>query len=268
MIRAEKITKYYPTYSGRHYVFRNASVEIPSGAQVGVLGRNGAGKSTLMRMLAGVDVPDRGRIIKWGTISWPLGIANCVQSQMTGRENTRFACRIQGLRYDEMDPIIDFVQSFADIGSFFDMPVRTFSSGMRSRLSFGITLAFDFDFYIIDEVSAVGDRAFREKAKVMFEAKRRNAGFIRTSHSTGELREECSSGLVLHDGKLEYYPSIDEAIDRYSSVIGIAEEGPAARGKAAAKPKEAPKKPSGRRPRHSPEVAHTGLPDASKGAGQ
>lgn len=240
MIRAEKITKFYPTNSGRHYVFRNASVEIPAGAQVGVFGRNGSGKSTLMRMLAGVDVPDRGRIVKWGTISWPLGIANCVQSQMTGRENTRFACRIQGLYYDEMEPIIDFVQSFAEIGSFFDMPVRTYSSGMRSRLSFGITLAFDFDFYIIDEVTAVGDRAFKDKAKAMFETKRRKAGFIRTSHTTSELRAECSSGLVLHDAKIEYFPAIEDAIERYSMLTGIKEEGPAGR-KSAVKPPKKPK---------------------------
>jgi capsular polysaccharide transport system ATP-binding protein len=220
MIRLEKVTKYYPTRTGLHYVLRSASVEIPSGAQIGVLGRNGSGKSTLMRMLAGVDVPNRGRITKWGSVSWPLGIASGVQGQMTGRENTRFACRIQGLGYDEMDPIIDFVQSFAELGDFFDMPARVYSSGMRARLGFGITMAFDFDFYIIDELSAVGDMAFKEKARKIFQEKRLRSGFVRASHSFSELRAECNSGLVIHDAKIEYWPTIEDAIERYQSVSG------------------------------------------------
>jgi capsular polysaccharide transport system ATP-binding protein len=240
MIRLEKVTKHYPTKSGLHYVLRDASVEIPSGAQIGVLGRNGAGKSTLMRMLAGVDVPNRGRIIRWGSVSWPLGIASGVQAQMTGRENTRFVCRIQGLHHDEMEPIIDFVQSFADIGKYFDMPARVYSSGMRGRLGFGITMAFDFDFYIIDELSAVGDASFKDKAKTIFKEKRRRSGFVRASHSTKELRAECTSGLVIHDAKLEYWPSIDAAIERYESIIGVSDpdgevKRPARKAKRAAK---------------------------------
>jgi capsular polysaccharide transport system ATP-binding protein len=225
MIRVEKVTKYYPTFKGLHYVLRDASVEIPARAQIGVLGRNGTGKSTLMRMLAGVDVPNRGRIIKWGSVSWPLGIANGVQSQMTGRENTRFACRIQGLHYDEMAPIIEFVQSFADIGAYFDEPARVYSSGMRARVGFAITMAFDFDFYIIDELTAVGDVIFKEKARQVFQEKRLKAGFVRASHSTEELRAECDSGIVIHDAKLEYWPTIDEAIDRYLSLAGTRGDG-------------------------------------------
>ena len=221
MIRLEKVTKYYPTQAGLHYVLREASVEIPARAQIGVLGRNGAGKSTLMRMLAGVDVPNQGRITKWGSVSWPLGIASGVQSQMTGRENTRFACRIQGLHYDEMEPIIDYVQSFADLGKFFDMPARVYSSGMKARLGFGITMAFDFDFYIIDELSAVGDATFKDKARKVFKEKRARAGFVRASHSVKELLEECSSGLVINNAKLEYWPSIEEAIERYQSLTGV-----------------------------------------------
>lgn len=223
MIRLEKVTKHYPTTSGLHYVLRNASVEIPARAQIGVLGRNGSGKSTLMRMLSGVDVPNQGRIVKWGSVSWPLGIASGVQSQMTGRENTRFACRIQGMQFDEMDPIIEFVQSFADIGHYFDMPARSYSSGMRARLGFGITMAFDFDFYIIDELSAVGDSVFKAKAAEVFKQKRLRAGFVRASHSIRELRAECSSGLVINDAKLEYWPSIEDAIERYQSLTGVSE---------------------------------------------
>jgi capsular polysaccharide transport system ATP-binding protein len=223
MIRVEKVTKYYPTTSGLHYVLRNASVEIPARAQIGVLGRNGSGKSTLMRMLSGVDVPNHGRIVKWGSVSWPLGIASGVQSQMTGRENTRFACRIQGMQFDEMDPIIEFVQSFAEIGRYFDMPARSYSSGMKARLGFGITMAFDFDFYIIDELSAVGDSVFKAKAMEIFTQKRLRAGFVRASHNIKELRAECSSGIVINNAKLEYWPSIEDAIERYQSLTGVRE---------------------------------------------
>lgn len=235
MIRLEKVTKHYPTRAGLHYVLHNASVDIPARAQIGVLGRNGSGKSTLMRMLAGVDVPNKGRIIRWGSVSWPLGIASGVQSQMTGRENTRFACRIQGLHFDEMEPIIDFVRSFADLGGYFDMPARVYSSGMKARLGFGITMAFDFDFYIIDELSAVGDAAFRAKAAAIFEEKRRKSGFVRASHSVRELRAECSSGLVIHNAQLEYWPTIEEAIERYESVSGVRAK---SAGKSAGKPKK------------------------------
>jgi capsular polysaccharide transport system ATP-binding protein len=217
MIRLEKVSKCYPTINGLHYVLRDATIEIPARAQVGVLGRNGAGKSTLMRMLAGVDVPNSGRIIKWGS------------------ENTRFACRIQGLHYDEMAPIIDFVQSFAEIGDYFDMPARVYSSGMRGRLGFGITMAFDFDFYIIDELTAVGDMSFKDKARKIFQEKRRKAGFVRASHSFAEIRAECSSGLVIHDARLEYFPDIEEAIARYESLSGISEGGGGKSAKAARK---------------------------------
>jgi capsular polysaccharide transport system ATP-binding protein len=243
MIRVEKVTKYYPTTSGLHYVLRNASVEIPARAQIGVLGRNGSGKSTLMRMLSGVDVPNQGRIVKWGSVSWPLGIASGVQSSMTGRENTRFACRIQGMQFDEMEPIIDFVQSFADIGHYFDMPARSYSSGMKARLGFGITMAFDFDFYIIDELSAVGDSIFKTKAMEVFKQKRLKAGFVRASHNIRELREECSSGIIINKAKLEYWPSIEDAIERYQSLTGVKET--ARKAKRPAKKTKAEARPAG-----------------------
>lgn len=219
MIRVEGVTKYFATNRGLHYVLRNVSFDIGPRAQVGLLGRNGAGKTTLLKLLAGVDVPNKGRIIRQGRVSWPIGISNCVQATMSGSENTRFACRIQGLTSDEMKPILEFVESFTDIGNYFYEPVRVYSSGMRARLGFAITMAFDFDFYILDEVTATGDKAFREKARNIFEEKRRGSAFIRASHNFRELLAECESGFVLHEAKLEYFPSIEQAVERYLALI-------------------------------------------------
>jgi ABC-type polysaccharide/polyol phosphate transport system ATPase subunit len=154
---------------------------------------------------------------------------------MTGRENTRFACRIQGLHSDEMEPIIDYVRAFADIGKYFDMPARVYSSGMRARLGFGITMAFDFDFYIIDELSAVGDSTFKNKAREIFQEKRLKAGFVRASHSFKELRAECSSGIVIHNSRLEYWPTIDEAIESYVRHTGVSDDSEVKRTARAAK---------------------------------
>jgi len=156
-------------------------------------------------------------------------------SRLSSRPARRRHTRIQGLHYAEMAPIIDFVQSFADLGDYFDMPARVYSSGMKARLGFGITMAFDFDFYIIDELTAVGDMSFKDKARKIFQEKRRKAGFVRASHSFAEIRAECSSGLVIHDARLEYFPDIEEAIARYESLSGISEGGGGKSAKAARK---------------------------------
>ena len=235
MIRGEAVTKYFSTTRGPHYVLRNVSFDIGPRAQVGLLGRNGAGKTTLLKLLAGVDVPNKGRIIRQGRVSWPIGISNCVQTMMSGIENTRFACRIQGLTSEEMKPIIEFVESFTDIGKYFYEPVRVYSSGMRARLGFAITMAFDFDFYILDEVTATGDKAFKEKARKIFEEKRRRSAFIRASHNFRELLAECESGFVLHEAKLEYFASIEQAVERYVALIERAEKHGKEAGKTAGK---------------------------------
>ena len=146
---------------------------------------NGAGKSTLMRLLAGVDIPNKGTIERSGSISWPMGLASGMQLLMSGRENARFACRIQGVPSDQMDDRLAFIRKFSEIGKYFEMPVRTYSSGMRARLNFAIAMAFDFDFYIIDELTAVGDQAFRQKSRTVFEEKRKTCGFIKVSPQSG-----------------------------------------------------------------------------------
>jgi len=224
MIRVEDITKFYQTNLGRHYVLRDTSFYIPPLAKVGVVGRNGAGKSTLMRLLAGIDMPNKGRVVREGLISWPLGLATGLQSAMTGRENSRFACRIQGLGFAEMPEILDFIQAFSEIGRYFDEPVRSYSSGMKARLNFAIAMAFNFDCYLIDELTAVGDEVFKQKSRAMFEQKKSTSGFVLVSHSMSQLLSECESGLLIYEGTAQYFESIEEAVGRYRSLIGVDEE--------------------------------------------
>lgn len=220
MIRLENVTKYFITSGGRHYVLENVSLTIPDHSRVGVIGPNGVGKSTLMRLLAYVDIPNSGTITRTGSISWPMGLATGLQGSMTGRENARFGCRIQGLSKNEIDDRVTEIKAFCEIGKYFEIPVRTYSSGMRARLNFAIAMAFDFDCYIIDELTAVGDRNFRAKSKMVFEEKRKNASFIKVSHNMRELKDECNCGILLHNAKALFFPSFDQTLEAYGKIHG------------------------------------------------
>jgi len=220
MIRFENVTKYYPTPKGRHYVLRNVSFEIPMGARLGVIGRNGAGKTTLLRLMGGVDTPNAGRITREGLISWPMGLGAGLQPSMTGTQNARFCCRIQGVPLKDIPAMVEGMREFSELGKFFDLPASTYSSGMKGRLKFAIAMAFDFDCYIIDELTSTGDGGFRDKSAAVFREKRARASFIKVSHSTNELLAECNSGMVLERGKLRYFDDIKEAVGFYQNLIG------------------------------------------------
>ncbi|MCA8972821.1 MAG: ATP-binding cassette domain-containing protein, partial [Planctomycetes bacterium] len=154
MIRLEGVTKAYRTTVGDHVVLDRIDADFPEAVSIGVLGRNGAGKSTLLRILGGAEQPDAGKVTRSGRVSWPIGFAGGFNSSLTGEENCRFVARI----YDaDLDEVIESTRAFADIGAYFRMPVRTYSSGMRARLAFGLSMAIDFDTYLVDEVTAVGD---------------------------------------------------------------------------------------------------------------
>ncbi|EEX1775042.1 TPA: ABC transporter ATP-binding protein, partial [Escherichia coli] len=198
MIKIENLTKSYRTPTGRHYVFKDLNIEIPSGKSVAFIGRNGAGKSTLLRMIGGIDRPDSGKIITNKTISWPVGLAGGFQGSLTGRENVKFVARLYA-KQEELKEKIEFVEEFAELGKYFDMPIKTYSSGMRSRLGFGLSMAFKFDYYIVDEVTAVGDARFKEKCAQLFKERHKESSFLMVSHSLNSLNKFCDIAFVISE---------------------------------------------------------------------
>ena len=214
MIEVRNVYKRYHNHHGSDWVLRNINFHIPKEVSVGLVGRNGAGKSTLLRLIGGMDVPERGEIFRNCRVSWPIGLSGGFQGSMTGRQNVKFVARVHGNDKD-IKHVIAFVEDFAEIGQAFDEPVKTYSSGMKSRLSFGLSLAFDFDIYLSDEATAVGDRAFKEKAMQAFKSRVDQAGLIIVSHSEGILKELCQAGIWLNKGKAHWFDNIDDAICAY-----------------------------------------------------
>lgn len=215
MIRIENLTKSYRTPQGRHYVFKDLNVELPSGKSVALLGRNGAGKSTLLRVIGGIDRPDSGTIFTNKTISWPVGLSGGFQGSLTGRENVKFVARLYSGKAELKDKIA-FVEDFAELGKYFDMPIKSYSSGMKSRLGFGLSMAFEFDYYLVDEVTAVGDARFKQKCAELFKSRHSESSFLMVSHSLNSLKEFCDVALFLgRDNMVHYYDSVDSAIEQY-----------------------------------------------------
>lgn len=217
MIRLEGVSKTYRTQAGLHTVLRNLNLEIPAGAGLGVLGRNGAGKTTLINIIGGAETVDQGRLVTDARISWPVGLAGGFQPSLTARENIKFVARLYAEK-EEIPMILNRVRDFAEIGEYFDMPIRTYSSGMNSRVSFGLSMAFDFDYYLIDEVTAVGDPQFRNKCDLaLMEKKAKGAGFIVVSHDMDIVRRFCTQVIVLASQGLRHFDDIEEAIKVYQN---------------------------------------------------
>ncbi|MGZ3216287.1 ABC transporter ATP-binding protein [Paracoccus sp. T5] len=210
MIHLHNLCKTY-TLNGRHKVVAdNINATFPSGMSIALLGRNGAGKSSLLRMISGAMLPTSGKILSTGTISWPVGFAGSFNGELTGEQNCRFVARVYGVDTDEL---LYFVEDFAELGDHFRLPLRSYSSGMKSRLAFGLSMAVPFDTYLVDEVSAVGDAAFKAKSNRVFKERMANAGAIVVAHSMGMLRTNCDAGAVLENGKLTFYADLEEAIE-------------------------------------------------------
>lgn len=219
MIEVRNLTKSYLHHkAGRKYVFRDLSFTIPSDRNVAIIGRNGAGKSTLMNLLAKVDTPDSGEIITTKSISWPVGLAGGFQGSLSARENVKFIARTQGFRGAELGEKVRSVEEFAEIGEYFDLPVKTYSSGMRGRVAFGLSLAFDFDYYLVDEAMSVGDAHFKKKASEAFKAKVGQANILLVTHGMSQVRTMCDLVLILDEGSATLYEDVEEGIKVYQDL--------------------------------------------------
>lgn len=214
MIRLENLSKVFTLEGRRHAVFENVNMEFRSGLSVALLGRNGAGKSTLLKMIAGNLAPTSGRIVSTGTISWPVGFAGSFHPELSGAQNTRFVARIYGVDTDEL---VRFVERFAGLGPHFHLPFRTYSSGMRSRLAFGVSMGIPFDTYLVDEVTSVGDAAFKAKSSALFKARMQKAGAFVVSHSMRMVRDLCEAAVVIEGGQMTYYDDIETAIAHHEA---------------------------------------------------
>lgn len=219
MIIVEDVHKRYQTDHGPgRWVLKGISLTVPPGISVGLVGRNGAGKSTLLRLIGGVDQPNRGRIERRCRVSWPMGFGGGLQGSLTGRQNTKFVCRIHG-HEEDIPGRLAYIQEFAELGEAFDEPVRTYSSGMRSRLQFALSLAVDFDIYISDEITAAGDAAFRKKAAAAFKELIGHASLIMVSHAEDTLKQFCTAGIWLDAGRAYWFDNINDALEAYKESL-------------------------------------------------
>lgn len=214
MLMLDNVTKVY----GGHYIFKNYTFEFPENCSIGLLGKNGAGKSTLMRLLSGIELPNSGELKTDKRISWPVGLTGGFQKELSAADNVRFVARVYGFWGDDMLEKVKFVRDFAGIGIHFDRPVSTYSSGMRARVGLGLSMAFDFDYYLVDEADAVGDASFRAKRKELYTKKLETANIIMVSHNMAEIEELCDKILLLNAGKITVYDDVAEGIKAYNEV--------------------------------------------------
>ena len=217
MIKLRNVSKSYTVRGvGVRRVLDDVTINFPEGESLGILGRNGEGKSTLLRIIAGVEAVDEGEVIRKSRVSWPIGFSGGFNKALTGAENCRFVARI----YDA-DPkqVSDYALDFSELGKYFYMPIRTYSSGMKARLAFGLSMAIDFNIYLIDEVTAVGDKKFQKKCRETLARRRERSSVIIVSHSMNTVKQYSNKSAVLIDGKLEIFDSVEEATKVYEAAL-------------------------------------------------
>lgn len=215
MIRLRNVRKTYRMKTGRRLVLDDLSADFVPGVNVGILGRNGAGKSTLMRIIGGAIMPDKGYVERTSRISWPIGFRGCFHGSLTGRENLRFVSRIYKA---DINQVTRFVEDFTELEDYLDMPVKTYSSGMSAKLAFGLSMAIGFDFYLIDELTAVGDASFRRKSQEVFLERKKTSTLLVVSHSISTIKQHCDVAGVLDQGQITFYDKIDDAVARYNEI--------------------------------------------------
>lgn len=215
MLELRNLTKWYSTPRGRRYVFRDLNFVFPPDASIGLIGRNGAGKSTLLRLLGAMDMPNAGAVITDARISWPVGLSGGFQAALTARENIQFVCRVHGATGRKMQRIVDFIADFAEIGEYFDLPMSSYSSGMRSRVAFGMSMAFDFDYYLIDEIMAVGDPQFKSKSQAVLKERLTRSKVIMVSHAMSDIAKYCDVVVLVDRGNTVLYTDVKKGIAAY-----------------------------------------------------
>ena len=215
MLVFDKVSKFYRTKGVKKTILSEFSFEFPTDRNVGIMGKNGAGKSTMMRLMAGSEPPDLGHVYRTTRVSWPLGFAGGFNGSMTGIENIRFVSRIYG---QDTEKVIAYVTEFAELGPSLRLPIKTYSSGMKARLAFGLSMAIDFDVYLIDEITAVGDEDFKKKSKAVFQDKLAKSQIIMISHSAGTIKQYCDCGLLLEGNQIRYFDDVDDLLAAYKKL--------------------------------------------------
>lgn len=214
-IQLTNVIKSYPTRVGMRRILDGVNLTLRQGESLGVMGRNGSGKSTMTRVISGLEHVDSGDVHVGMSCSWPLGYSGCFQGSLTGADNTRFIARVYGRNVEEM---LDEVQSFAELGVYFRMPVKTYSAGMSARLSLGVSLAVKFDCYLIDEITGAGDHRFAERCQRALHERRQQGALLMISHDPSTLHAYCERGALVHAGRITLYDTIDELVDAYHAL--------------------------------------------------
>lgn len=217
MIEFQGVSKAYKAHGNTKTILRDATFNFPNGHNYGILGGNGAGKSTLIRLIAGAEPPDSGRVRQTARVSFPVGFSGTFHPHLTGKQNATFMARIYG---ENVRRVVEFVADFSELGPYFSMPVGTYSSGMTAKLAFGISLAIDFDVYLVDEVIEVGDVRFRQKCASVFAERMRRSDMIMVSHNSTTIRTYCDKAAVLADGNLHFFDLVDSAMRAYWQIMG------------------------------------------------
>jgi capsular polysaccharide transport system ATP-binding protein len=214
MIQVRNVAKQYRTRAGMHAVLEDVNFTVRPGEKVGILGRNGSGKSTLIRIVSGAERPSAGHVERSMSVSWPLAFGGAFQGSLSGLDNLKFICRVYGVRHEER---AEYVEDFAELGKYIREPVKSYSAGMRARLAFAISMAVDFDCFLIDEIISVGDARFHAKCQTELFTKRNDRALIMVSHEPHNIREHCGSAAVLENGRLRTFDSVDDAYAYYQA---------------------------------------------------
>jgi len=218
MIRLDHVSKRFRRDGVTKHILHDVNFDLPPDRNIAILGRNGAGKTTLMRLIAGTLQPDRGQILRRRRISWAMGFSGAFHPALTGAQNTRFVARIYGRDTGALDA---YVQDFAELGASYHLPVSTYSTGMRARLAFALSMGVDFDVYLVDEVIGVGDTSFRLKCAAAFSRRMDRAQVLMISHSAATLRRFCDAGLVLEAGRLTFFDTVEAAVEAHEGNLAM-----------------------------------------------